>query len=451
MNDICTLACSQLLLRLVPISVFAREFLNREGVSVLFTFIHSKASFRNLKYIIATILALEVHHHQQFISSLESMQWREISAAVEALLQRIKASSHDNRNQPDLLSDIVRLLSVFSSVPFSFHFRIMSFMLSSQAIEIVLRFAIIRHDSPASEPRASALAALRFVLALMDFDLSIKPVCDLKPSLSKSSSATAGGFALDSDEYQSAAALTDVAPLLPDLLGLLASSIKSVMSNSPCTTQAHKVSDASQLSIEDYDQHREIIFCILKVLTFLVDNPLAADVIGAAGGIELLVKLIIFGEEGNKADALSILRMLHSRNHLNRQILARLTGSWSSCNPFIVSNLTHFSRQNAERSETVDQAAAQGSPTLAQITFKNRDHCSSRAFCLQRGYRFICLVLQPCMQFAFRYSKRRSASWLSHASFCSRIASAFKSIHRTKSGILYSACSAFNGTTVQDF
>jgi hypothetical protein len=57
---------------------------------------------------------------------------------------------------------------------------------------------------------------------------------------------------------------------------------------------------------------------------------LAADVTGAAGGVELLVKLFLFGEEEHKAAVLVVLRRLHSHNDMNRQILARLIGLLSS-------------------------------------------------------------------------------------------------------------------------
>ena len=74
------------------------------------------------------------------------------------------------------------------------------------------------------------------------------------------------------------------------------------------------------------DKDGAILICILKVLTFLVDNPSAADVTGAAGGVELLVKLFLLGEEEHKAAVLVVLRMLHAHNDMNRQILARLIG-----------------------------------------------------------------------------------------------------------------------------
>ncbi len=317
--------CLQLLAKMVPVYVFACEVLNRGGVSVLLASLHSKRSRTVLKCILSALATLAVHHQQQFITSLESMPWCQISVALEALLQKI-TELRESRHY-GVLSDAVQLLQAFSSLPISFHFRIMSFLLSSKTIEIVLQCAVSSHAVSAPELRGFILTALNFVLALMEFDLSIKPVRDSKAAFCKLSAVSVGGFPLDVSDYQSAASLVDVAPVIPDLLNLFSSCMSKLGAASHSdNVGAPDTGDVLPPISTSNDKDGAILLCILKVLTFLVDNPSAADVTGAAGGVELLVKLFLLGEEEHKAAVLVVLRMLHAHNDMNRQILARLIG-----------------------------------------------------------------------------------------------------------------------------
>jgi hypothetical protein len=322
MQDRFTQLCAQLLAKLVPISVCACEVFNRGGILVLFASMHSKHSVSMLKCTLSALALLASRHQQQFVSSLESAQWCEISEAISTLLQRLKALQ-EHRKQEYLLSDIVRLLQIFCSLPISFHFRMMSFILSSKAIETLLLCVVSPHVCSNPELRSSILDTLHFVLTLMDFDMSIKPVRD---SRAASASASAAAAVLDG-EYQSATSLVDVAPLIPEILNLFSSCISAISAGNQGAQ--HDALRASSL-IDSNVEQRAILLCILKVLTFLVDNPLAADVTGAAGGVELLVKLFLFGEEEHKATVLVVLRMLHAHNDMNRQILARLIGLFPS-------------------------------------------------------------------------------------------------------------------------
>jgi hypothetical protein len=319
MNDCFPHLCTQLLDMLAPVSVFACEVLNRGGLSVLLACLHSKRSLSTLKCSLSALGVLASNHQQQFILILESLPWSEISVAVEALLQRLH-ESRENGKFHDLLAGAVRLLRIFSSLPISFHFRMVSFMLSSKAIEIVLRCAISSHACSSPQLRGFILAALEFVLTLMDFDMSIKPVRDLK-------AASLNGLALDVGDYQSAASLVDVAPVIPDLLNLFASCISALGTASQSGNQGTQdVGDVPPSISVNNEENRAILLCILRVLMFLVDNPLAADVTGAAGGVELLVKLFLLGEKEHKSIVLSVLRMLHAHNDMNRQILGRIIG-----------------------------------------------------------------------------------------------------------------------------
>jgi hypothetical protein len=310
--------CTQLLAKLVPISGCACEVFNRGGISVLFACLHSKHSVSVLKCTLSTLAVLASHHQQQFVSGLESAQWCEISVAIDAVLQRLKGL-REHKKQQHLLADVVRLLQSFCTLPISFHFRMMSFILSSKAIETLLLCIISPHICSNPEMRSSILATLEFVLKLMDFDMSIKPVRDNRAAPTRASAATA----VVDGEYQSATSLVDVAPLIPEILNLFSSCISAISAVNQGTQYD---ADRASLLISSNDEQRAILLCILKVLTFLVDNPLAADVTGAAGGVELLVKLFLFGEEDHKAAVLVVLRMLHAHNDMNRQILARLIG-----------------------------------------------------------------------------------------------------------------------------
>ena len=339
MNDRCPQLCIQLLAKLVPISAFALELFALGGISVLFARLYSNSSLTMLTYILPSLVLLASQHQEQFVLSLENMLWCEVSVAVEALLQIMKGM-RENRKQQLLLADAVQLLQIFASIPTNFHFRMMSFMLSSQAIEILLRTVINPHVCSAPELRCLIITALEFVVKLMEFDLSIKPVYDSKTSPSKPSAVTSGGFIADVGEYQSAASLIDVAPILPHLLNLFASCINSITAVSHSANQgtSQEIAAESPSSIDHDDVQRAILRCILKVLTFLVDNPLAADVTGAAGGVELLMKLFLFGEEEHKAAVLVVLRMLHAHNDMNRQILARLIGLLATLQPYSISH-----------------------------------------------------------------------------------------------------------------
>jgi hypothetical protein len=322
--------CTQLIAKLVPISVFAREFINHGGISVLFACMHSNYSLSSFKFAASALVELATHQEDQFISGLESAAWCEIAAAVDALLQKMK-ELREKRMQQAILADGVKMLQMLSSLPISFHFRMMSLMLSSMAIEIVLCCVISSHICSDPELRGCILAALQFVLTLMDFDLSIKPVRDSKTAHGRAPAVTTGAFMLDAGEYHSAASLIDVAPLIPDLLNLFSSSISAVIATSDSGKDPQNALENASQSISDSSkEHRAILLCILRVLIFLVDNPLAADVTGAAGGIELLVKLFLFGEEEHKKTVLTVLRMLHAHNDMNRQILARLIGLMTS-------------------------------------------------------------------------------------------------------------------------
>ncbi len=317
--------CSQLIAKLSPISNFACNLMNDGGIKVLLACMRSNLSPSSLKCILSSLAIIANHHQDQFVSNFESIAWYEISTAVVALLQRMKELREKKRQQV-ILTDSVRLLQILSSLPISFHFRMNSLMLTSMAIEIVLCCVISTHICSDPEMRGSILIALQFVLNLMEFDLSIKPNRDLKTAHDKVSSNTTGGFILDVGEYQSATSLVDVAPLIPDLLNLLATSIHAIMATSNSGKGDEKVPEDSTSITDSSNEHRAILLCILKVLSFLVDNPLAADVAGAAGGIELLVKLYLFGEEDHKATVITVLRVLHTHNDMNRQILARLIG-----------------------------------------------------------------------------------------------------------------------------
>jgi len=339
MNDRCPHLCIDLLAKLVLISAFAREVIERGGISVLFARLYSNSSSSMLKGILSTLVLLASKHQQQFVSSLESMLWCEVSVAVEALLKMMKIML-ENRKQHIMLADAIQLLHIFASLPTNFHFRMMSFMLSSQAIEIVLRCVINSHVCSAPELRGSIHTALEFVLTLMEFDLSIKPDRESKTSPRKPAAASAGGFVLDGGEYQSAASLVDVAPILPDLFNLFASCMNSATSapHSGNQSTSQDIAAVPPSSIDSDIVQRAILRCIIRVLTFLVDNPLAADVTGAAGGVELLMKLFLFGEEEHKAAVLVVLRMLHAHNDMNRQIMARLIGLLATVEPYSISN-----------------------------------------------------------------------------------------------------------------
>jgi hypothetical protein len=330
MNDRFPELCTHFLAKLVPISVFACDVLDRGGISVLLACFHSKCSISMLKCSLSALVVLATYNQKHFIVNLENLPWCEISVAIQALLQKMK-ETRENKRHRDFLAEAVRLLQILSSLPISFHFRTISFMLSSQAIEIVLCCAISSHACSDPERRGFILSSLQFVLTLMDFDLSIKPDRDVKTAPCKQSAKPVADFRIDADDYQSAASLVDVAPLIPNLLKLFASCISGVVSASQFDTQGTTdVGEVLTSMNATNDEQRAITFCILKILTFLVDNPLAADVTGAAGGVELLVKLFLFGEEEHKAAVLVVLRRLHSHNDMNRQILARLIGLLSS-------------------------------------------------------------------------------------------------------------------------